>query len=40
MLRALGAFFRTLGEAFLRWAQEIEDALKRITERFADWREA
>jgi len=40
ILRALGAFFRMLGEAFQRWAQEIEDTLKRITNHFGNWREA
>lgn len=39
-LRSLGQFFKSLGEAFQRWAQEIEDFLKRLSRQHPDWRKS
>jgi len=39
MMRALGAFFEMLTQACFRWAQEIEDALKRLSGAVPNWRE-
>jgi len=39
IMRALGAFFEMLMKACYRWAQEAEDALKRLTGAVPNWRE-
>jgi len=39
ILRALGAFFRTLGEKFLEWAEQVARFLAGLDRECPEWRE-